>query len=158
MRSGSRGSCASYARVHRCGFQQNVFDEASASRPVQKGVQSFGAISHQLFDHRDEREHTTRLVQQLLGRKGMAQWRLASVSWLSRLERSFATDTPSDSHGFNWAVTGGILMIIGIVGGVASVVAWVARSYSHRRTTSVTEADGHVVRRDNIDSTQTLGS
>lgn len=66
--------------------------------------------------------------------------------------------TPSDSHGFNWAVTGGILMIIGIVGGIASIIAWVSRSYSHRHTSSVTEANGQVVRRDNVDSTQTLGS
>lgn len=60
---------------------------------------------------------------------------------------------PSTTHGFNYSEMGLILMIIGIVGAVVSVIAWVSTSYRHQRTTATTEADGHVVRRDDVSST-----
>lgn len=63
--------------------------------------------------------------------------------------------TASSSHGWNIGTTGGILMIVGIVGAILSIALWAMRNYSHSRTTATTEANGRVVRRDNIDSTQT---
>jgi uncharacterized membrane protein len=66
--------------------------------------------------------------------------------------------TPTYSHGFNWSTAGGILMIIGIVGAVLSVVVWVSRTYSRQRTTSVTQGpNGQLLRRDDVDSTTTMG-
>ncbi|HLK45051.1 MAG TPA: hypothetical protein VKT18_03645 [Acidimicrobiales bacterium] len=61
---------------------------------------------------------------------------------------------PTASHGFNWSTTGAILMIIGIIGAIVSLAAWVSQSYHHTRSTSVTQADGHTVRRDEVDRTQ----
>lgn len=63
---------------------------------------------------------------------------------------------PSASHGFNFATTGAILMIVGIIGVVISIAAWVASSYRHQRTTSTTEANGQVLRRDDVDSRTTI--
>jgi heme/copper-type cytochrome/quinol oxidase subunit 2 len=64
--------------------------------------------------------------------------------------------TPTSSHGFNFATTGAILMIIGIIGTVLSIVAWVSSSYRHQRTTSTTEANGQVLRRDDVDTRSSI--
>lgn len=63
--------------------------------------------------------------------------------------------TPSSTNGFNVGTVGLILMIIGIIGAVVSVIAWTSGSYRHRRTTSTTEANGQVLRRDDVDTTVT---
>jgi fatty acid desaturase len=62
--------------------------------------------------------------------------------------------TPTTTHGWNVGMTGVILMIVGIVGAVFSIVQWTMRNYSHSRTTSTVQANGQVVRRDDIDTTQ----
>lgn len=47
-------------------------------------------------------------------------------------------------------------MTFGIIGAVLSIAAWVSRSYSHHRSTAVTQGPyGHVLRRDDVDSTTT---
>lgn len=63
------------------------------------------------------------------------------------------------TSGFNWSTAGGILMIIGIVGAVVSAIVWAAHSYRHNRTTAVTQGpNGQLLRRDDVDSTTTLGA
>lgn len=67
--------------------------------------------------------------------------------------------TPTSTSGFSWSTAGNILMIIGIVGAVVSAVVWFAHSYRHSRTTSMTQGPGgQVLRRDDVDTTTTLGS
>lgn len=67
--------------------------------------------------------------------------------------------TPTYSHGFNWSTAGGILMIIGIVGAIISAVVWVSRSYQHNRTTAVTQGpNGQILRRDDVDTTSSMGA
>jgi hypothetical protein len=63
--------------------------------------------------------------------------------------------TPTTSNGWNFSTMGTILMIIGIVGAVVSVIAWMASSYRHQRMTSTTESGGQVVRREDVDSRTT---
>ena len=63
--------------------------------------------------------------------------------------------TPTTTNGFNYATMGLILMIVGIIGAVVSVAAWLSMSYRHQHTTATTEAGGRVVRRDDVSSTST---
>jgi hypothetical protein len=65
----------------------------------------------------------------------------------------YAYSPTTPTHGFNVGTAGGILMIIGIIGVVVSAIAWALQSRRHSKTTAVTETDGRVVRRDDIEST-----
>lgn len=67
--------------------------------------------------------------------------------------------TATYSHGFDWNTVGGILMIVGIVGVVLSVASWMSRSYRRQRTTAVTQGPGgQILRRDDVDTTSTMGA
>jgi hypothetical protein len=62
---------------------------------------------------------------------------------------------PTTTNGFNYGTTGLILMIIGIIGAVLSIIAYVTMNYRHQHTAATTEANGRVVRRDDVSSTTT---
>lgn len=61
----------------------------------------------------------------------------------------FATTTSPDQHGFDIRTVGVILMIVGVVGAIASfVLATLNRSGFRHRETVLDDGEGHVVRRD----------
>lgn len=62
----------------------------------------------------------------------------------------FAVTVGPDQHGFNIHTVGVILMIVGVVGAVLSVIAFVAGSGPRRHRTTVDDGRGNVVRRDDV--------
>ncbi len=62
----------------------------------------------------------------------------------------FAVTTGPDQHGFNINTVGVILMIVGAVGALISVIAWVVAVAPHRHRSTVSDAEGNVVRRDDV--------
>ena len=62
----------------------------------------------------------------------------------------FAITVGPDQHGFNLHTVGVILMIVGVVGAILSIVAFVAGSGPRRHRTTVDDGRGNVVRRDDV--------
>ena len=61
----------------------------------------------------------------------------------------FALTVNSDQHGFNVHTVGIILMVVGAVGAVLSIIAFLAGGSAFRRhRTVVDDGQGNVVRRD----------
>jgi len=62
----------------------------------------------------------------------------------------FAVTVGPDQHGFNINTVGVILMIVGAVGAVISVIAWVVTVAPRRHRSTIADGEGNVVRRDDV--------